>query len=83
MPTFITKAQYKKGVVKPLQKPQFGEPDEVIVTFVKYGNGEEDQDEKIFKEIEPQYRRIRREVFKKTYPRLYAKYYGNKRQNRN
>ena len=30
----------------------------------------------LFREIEPQYRRVRREVFKEKYPELYKKYYG-------
>jgi len=74
MSTFTTKARLKNGLVEPFIKPPFGEPDEVVVTFVKYG--EEDADEALFRQIEPQYRRIRREVFKERYPDLYQKYYG-------
>lgn len=77
MPTFTTKARLKNGILEPLTKPPFGEPDEVVVTFVKFDAQEEDPDEALFRQIEPQYRRIRREVFKERYPELYRKYYGS------
>ncbi|OGL78686.1 hypothetical protein A3J43_03185 [Candidatus Uhrbacteria bacterium RIFCSPHIGHO2_12_FULL_54_23] len=77
MATFTTRAQYKKGVVKSLARPLFDDPDEVVVTFVKFDAPEEaDPDEALFREIEPRYRRIRRKVFKEKYPELYQKYYG-------
>ncbi len=80
MSTFTTKAQFrvKEGLVEPFTKPPFQDPDEVMVTFIKYTKEEdEDPDEALYRQIEPQYRSIRREVFKERYPELYRKYYGS------
>lgn len=76
MPTATIPAIYIDGKIIPKLKPPFAQPDEVMVTFVKYAEAEEDPDEALFRQIEPQYRRIRRQVFKERYPKLYAKYYN-------
>lgn len=78
MPTATIPATYIDGKVIPKLKPPFARPDEVTVTFVRYAEDEEDPDEALFRKIEPQYRRIRREVVKELYPRFYAKYIAGK-----
>lgn len=39
-----------------------------------------DLDEEIFKQIEPKYRRVRKQVVKKLYPKFYAKYIDGKKK---
>lgn len=82
MATFTTTGKYVRGIIKPARKPQFKNPDEVLITFIKNRKPveSEDLDEQIFKAIEPQYRKIRRQVFKEQFPKLYEKYYRKEAQ---
>ena len=63
MPTATVPATYTQGRIIPNAKSPFEEPDEIMVTFIKYPSAvaepEEDPDEAFFRSIEPQYRKIR------------------------
>ncbi|OGL77891.1 hypothetical protein A3J43_02940 [Candidatus Uhrbacteria bacterium RIFCSPHIGHO2_12_FULL_54_23] len=85
MPTATIPAIYTRGKIIPAAKPPFEEPDEVMVTFIKYPltaqESDEDPDEVLFRKIEPQYRAVREDVVKEMYPEFYAKYIAGKKEN--
>lgn len=70
--SFITtEGVYTKGVVVPKIRPSGRR--RAIVTFLPFIKEESvKSDEQIWKNIEPTAKRIRRRIFRETYPDLYA-----------
>lgn len=81
MATLITTAQYKEGVLIPQKKPVYP-VEEVIVVYVPKTETNKEfakrkiqameyEDERIWKMIEPEYRKIRSKLSRQKFPELY------------
>lgn len=74
-----TEGVYTKGVIIPKVKPTGRR--EAIITFLPQTKSEPvKSDEEIWAEMEPTARRVRKQIFRKTYPDLYAE---SKKKRRN
>ena len=84
---------FENGRVKPLaDKLPFSSPQKVIIVFLGADNFKPNfqqltdqrinqmaqEDEKVWQSLEPDYRKVRRQMFQEKYPKLYQKYYASK-----
>ncbi len=74
MPTLTTTATYQNGMLVPRLKPTFP-VEEIVVVYVSNKKNimkMQQEDERIWQKIEPKYRKIRADLSRKKFPKLYV-----------